>query len=103
VTGPLDEPGDAVHGPLERPLFPVVGVRRTVLHSGEPLRVDHPAEGGRPFGAQGSLVDGTARVAFDMDYRVALGIHQLRTAHGTVRANTGADPVGFFEPRPQGP
>jgi hypothetical protein len=73
-----------------------------VFHRGKPLRVDHPAEGGCPLRAEGALVDRTTRVAFNMQNRIPLGIHQLCTTHSAIGTDTGANPVSLFKARPQG-
>ena len=51
----------------------------------------------RTFGTERPLVDGTTRVAFDVDDVVAAGVHQLRTANGAVRADAGSDLVSLLQ------
>ena len=60
VARPFDLLGDAVHGPVERLLFPVVGVGRPVEDVLNAVRVDGQLEAVGALGAERALVDGAA-------------------------------------------
>ena len=103
VARALDEVGDPVHRPAERPFLPALGLRRTIEHLGQPVRARQPAKRCRTFGAQGALVDRAARVAFNVDDVSILGINQLGAADRAIGADAGADRVRLFEPGPELP
>src|SRR5262249_42045788 len=88
---------DPVQGPVERPGLPVVGVGGTVQDLGDPVRIDGELKGVGAFGAKGTLVDGTVRVALDVDELPSLGINELAAADGAVGAEAFGD-GGAAEP-----
>src|SRR5262245_6806889 len=88
VASVLHQVCEAVHGPIERTLLPMVAVRRAVHDSAYPMRIRDQLESICALGAERALVNWAIRVALDIDYLAALGVHVLAASDGTVRANT---------------
>src|SRR5262249_10527680 len=98
----LDQPGDAVHGPVERfRLVPVAGARRPVPDARDAVGVDGELVGGGPLGAERPLADRAFRVALDVDDAAVADVDELAAADGAVGADTGhfADAVDLEVPR----
>src|SRR5207237_616983 len=102
VAGRLDALGDPVHGPLEGPFLPMIGVGRAVLHGPEAVRRVHPTDRRGALWAEGALVDRAARITLDVDDPIALGVDALRAADGAVRADARPDAVRISEARTEG-
>src|SRR5258708_36337492 len=67
VAGLLGQLGDAIHGPIERPIFPVVRIRRAILDRRPAAFVDRELVAGGALWTQIALADGRVRVALDVD------------------------------------
>ena len=98
LAGFLDASGDAVHGPVERFDFPVIGIRGTVQHMGFAVRIDRKLKDVGAFGAEAAFVDGAFGVAFDVDDFAVFGVDVGAAADGAI----GADAVGDGGPAEAG-
>src|SRR5262249_45640207 len=83
----LEEPGDAVHRPVERALLPAIAVRRPILHRGHPVGIGDELQSVGPLGAEAALVHGAVWIALDGDGAVGLGENEETAPNGAVRTH----------------
>src|SRR5919201_6033602 len=84
VTGFFDQVRDPIQRPLQRPVFPVVGIRGAVANGGDAIGIDDVLKRRGALGAERALVDGGVRVTFDVDDPLVLDVDQLAAADRAV-------------------
>src|SRR5262249_2121971 len=85
----LSAQGDLFHRPIERALFPVIGIRRPVHYASHAMRIHGQLKRVRAFRAEGSLIDRTVVVALYVDDLAALDVNDLPAADGAVGTDAG--------------
>src|SRR5579864_9136646 len=78
---------DLLHRPLECFRLPVIAVRRTVKYLGQAAGVDRILERGRSLGAERPMINGTIRIALDINNLAIFDIDVEAAANCTVRAH----------------
>src|ERR1700716_1934732 len=84
---------NAVHGPVEWPLLPMVRAGRAVLDRRHACRVDHQAERGSAFRTERASVHGRTGIAFDIDDLACLDVDQLAATDRAIGADSIDDRV----------
>src|SRR6202521_2621549 len=85
----FNEGGDAVHRPLEWPVFPVIGVGRTISHRGHAVGVDDILIGCSALRAERALVDGRGWVPLDVNDALVFDVDQLTAADRAIGTDGG--------------
>ena len=80
---------DSIHRPIERPLFPLRRIRSAIKHLRDAMRIDGQLKRVGAFGTERAFVDGTFRIAFDVDDPAAFDMNQLAAADRAIWADTG--------------
>src|SRR5215468_6890734 len=84
----LDQPGDAVHRPVQRLLLPPVAIRRSVLHLGHAVRVGHQLKSVGALWTEAALVNRALWIALDVNDLSRLREDKEAAADRAIRAHT---------------
>src|SRR5262245_52148746 len=89
VTRLFDALGNHIHGLVQGDLFPVAASRSAIQGPGATQGIDRELETCSPLGTEGPTIDGTVRVALNINDPAVLHTHEHAAAHRTVGTDTG--------------
>src|SRR5258708_5936092 len=86
LAGLIDQLRHAVHGPIQRPVFPLSTIWCSIFYGRPAPLIDVQLEAGPAFRAETSTADRAIIVSFNVDHLAILHIHTLPAAYSAVWA-----------------
>src|SRR5258708_19029731 len=88
LPGLIDQLSHAVHGPIQRPVFPLGTIWCSIFYGRPAPLIDIQLETCSAFRAETSTTDRAIIVTFNVNYLAILNVHTLPAANSAVGADT---------------